>query len=140
MQLVIFDFDGVLNTSPEIKKVITELHSKYILAIVSSTSTRSIQNYLEREGFSVIFVDIAGGDMLGSKTNKIKALLKKYEVAPEEAVYITDTVSDLIEARECGVQSIAVTWGYQNENTLQKANPAKVINKPEDLINAIETI
>ena len=140
MKLVIFDFDGVLNTSPEIKKVLIELHSKYMLAIVSSTSTRSIQNYLEEEKLAGVFSDIAGADVYGSKTSKIKALLGKYKVVPGEAVYITDTVGDILEAQEGEVKSIAITWGYQDEQTLLKAKPDKIISNPEDLINAIETI
>ena len=67
-------------------------------------------------------------------------LLDKYKITSEDAVFITDTVGDIVEARECGVRSIAVSWGFHEIETLEKARPAKIVSTPADLLRAIKEI
>ena len=123
-----------------LKEIIDQLSKKYTLSIVTATPSPLTLKILKQANAQDYFSDIYGGDIHRSKVYKIKALLEKYKIEPEEAVYITDTTGDINEARECGVKSIAVTWGFQDEKTLLKAKPAKIISNPMDLINAIETI
>ncbi len=126
---------------PEIlKNIIQELNKKYILAIVSATPSALIEKILKQANMSGCFSDILGGDIHKSKVVKNKMLLDKYKILSNEAVYITDTVGDIIEARECGIKSIAVTWGFQDEKTLLKAKPEKIVSTPGDLLKAIEEI
>lgn len=129
-----------LKIPEELQKIIKELYSAYTLAIVSSTATSSIVKILERDGVSIYFPDILGSDLHASKVVKNKMLLEKYKISPDDAVFVTDTVGDILEARECGIKSIAVTWGFHDEEMLRKLNPEKIINSPEDLIKSIEEI
>jgi phosphoglycolate phosphatase len=126
---------------PEILKIITrDLSSDYILSIISSTTSASINHILQREGVLTLFQDVAGRDIHRSKVFKIKMLLEKYKIKPENAVFITDTVGDITEARECGVKSVAVTWGFHDEKTLRKGEPDAIVNSPENLIKSIKEI
>ncbi len=118
--------------------LVEDLSSSYLLAIVSSSPAHLIKEILDRDGSSAYFADILGQETHTSKVKKIKMLLEKYKVGPEDAVYITDTVGDILEARECGVKSIAVIWGFHDEETLRKANPAKIVSTPEDLLKSIQ--
>jgi phosphoglycolate phosphatase len=129
-----------LRVPDELKKVLNKLSLSDTLVIVSSTPASLINEILDRDGVAAYFEDIYGREIHTSKVVKIKMLLEKYKIAPEGAVYITDTVGDIMEARECGVKSIAVTWGFHDEATLQKAKPAKIVSNPEDLIKSIEEI
>ncbi len=158
MKLLIFDFDGVLvDTIPnflegyrtktrelkiplEIKSALLGFSEAYTLAVVSSTLQELIKEILSREGVSECFGEILGSEMHISKVVKIQTLLAKHQVPPEEAVYITDTVGDVMEARECGVRSIAVTWGFHDEERLQKANPERIVRTPAELIKAVAEI
>jgi phosphoglycolate phosphatase len=52
-----------------------------------------------------------------------------------EAVFMVgDSVSDVREAREAGVKSIAVSWGHQSVEKLVAAAPDHVVHLPEELI------
>ena len=124
----------------ELKKIIQDIFPKHTLAIVSSTPTSSIRTILDREGVSACFTDILGNDVHKSKVVKINMLLEKHKVSPNDAVFITDTVGDILEGRVCGVKSIAVTWGFHEEKTLQKSKPTKMVSTPEDLLKAIQEI
>jgi phosphoglycolate phosphatase len=127
-----------LTVPEEIKNVLKNLSHNFQLAIVSSTPSASIKTILSREGADTYFKDILGQETHTSKVVKIKMLLQKYNVDPMDAVYVTDTTGDVREARECDVRSVAVTWGFHTKETLQKVNPAFIVDNPEELMSAIE--
>ncbi|MES3032157.1 MAG: HAD-IA family hydrolase [Patescibacteria group bacterium] len=126
-----------LKIPPSLKDLIYKLSKECTLAIVSSSLSSLIKDILDREDAMPYFMDILGSDLHKSKVFKNKMLLEKYKVDPKDAVFITDTVGDILEARECGIKSIAVTWGFQDAESLQKAKPAKIVSMPEDLMQAI---
>jgi phosphoglycolate phosphatase len=99
-----------------------------------------INTFLKKESIDGFFIDVLGADVHKSKVTKIKMLLDKYKVHPKDAVFITDTLGDVLEANECGVPSIAVTWGLHEKETLSKGNPAKIIENPLFLIEAVKEI
>jgi phosphoglycolate phosphatase len=122
-----------------IKNIFHKLNKKdYIFAIVSSTPSNLVAKILKQAGAFEYFVDVLGGDFDNSKIVKNKILLKKYKILSKDAVYITDTVGDIIEARECGIASIAVTWGFQEKKTLQKEKPFALVDTPQELEEKIE--
>ena len=53
---------------------------------------------------------------------------------------ITDTLGDLREASAVDLKTIAVTWGYHDEETLRKGNPAALVDNPAELAPQIESI
>lgn len=129
-----------LKIQQSLKDLIYKLSKDYRLAIVSATPSALIAKILKQADADQYFFDILGGDVHKSKVVKNKMLLEKYKVTPESAVYVTDTTGDIIEAREGGIKSIAVMWGFHEKETLQKAKPEKIVNNPEDLLKAIEEI
>jgi phosphoglycolate phosphatase len=126
-------------TEEIIKEQIIELSKKYSLAIVSSTISPVIKDYLVKEGLDQYFAEIYGSDVHKSKVEKIKRLLSEYNIDPEDAIFITDTTGDIKEGRGCGVESIAVTWGYLPKEELVKEKPFIVIDNPELLIKSVDS-
>lgn len=129
-----------LKIPEDIKQLVVSSSKDAKLTIVSSSSTKLITEILDREGMSKYFSDILGSDAHQSKVVKIKMLLDKYKVTPENSVFITDTLGDIREADDCGVKSIAVTWGFHSIETLKKGNPVKIVENPKDLLKAIGEI
>jgi hypothetical protein len=41
------------------------------------------------------------------------------------------------EAREQGVDSVAVTWGYNNYDVLLSGNPWRIVRLPDEIPNAV---
>ena len=129
-----------INIHNILRDTILHLKDKYKLAIISSTGSLSISNFLKREGLDEYFDDILGSDINTDKTDKIKSILEKYNIVSKDAVFITDTLGDIIEAEKCGVRSIGVTWGLHGRETLEKGNPVTIIDDPRDLENAINNV
>lgn len=138
-KLVIFDFNGVLN-AVNLKDTIISLSENYILAIVSSSFNKYISDFLTKEGIGVYFSDILGLDNHKSKVIKINILLKKYNILPKDAVFITDSLYDILDGNGCGVRSIGVTWGLHHKKELDKGNPVTTIDNPRDLLDSIQNV
>lgn len=119
--------------NPKIAKVIEKLAKDFLLVIVSSTGSRVINQQLHEEDLDQYFIETLGYDVAASKTKKIKDTLKTFNVKSEQSVLITDTLGDICEANKAGVDSIGVTWGYHDENTLREGKPCKIISNPTTL-------
>jgi len=144
-KLVMFDFYGVLiNTELAVTDVLRDLikflSQKYILVIVSSSYSESINLFLKKENIKDYFSDVLGADIHRDKRIKIKSILDKYNIKSENAVFITDSLGDILEVNECKVNSIGVTWGIHDREILKKGNPAMIIDDPRDLLEAIQNV
>ncbi len=142
-----FDFFGqyhpeLMTCQPneEMVKVIKELARSHTLIIISSTISSSISQFLEMQGLADAFKEILGNDVEKSKVKKINDVLRRYDIKPTETVFITDTLGDIKEAKACGVESIAVTWGYHPTTTLERGNPYQIIDHPNKIIETIQTM
>ena len=122
-----------------IPEVLEKLKEAYQLVVVSSTITSPIQRYLEKYDLVRHFDWIMGGDVHKSKTVKIKMVLAKYKVKPEDCVIITDTLGDAKEAAKCNVKSIGVTWGYHERERLEKGDFFALVDKVEELIPIVQS-
>ena len=138
-KLVIFDFNGVLNRG-DLNETVVTLSSKYLMTVVSSSPDKYITNYLEGEGMEKYFNEILGSDVHKSKVVKINKILEKYKVHPKDAVFITDSLYDILDGNGCGVKSIGVTWGLHNKKELDKGNPIITIDDPRDLLDSIQNV
>ncbi len=132
-----------MNTTVETKslyELVGTLAKKYQLAIVSSAQNNQINSFLTTEGIAEYFSEILGVDSDVSKIKKISGLLVKTKTKPENAVYVTDTVSDIRDAAACNVASIGVTWGTQDEDTLFEGAPYAIVDTAALLEAAIEEV
>lgn len=120
------------------KHAIETLAEKYILILVSSSTTNPIQSYLERHYLTEYFDKIFGADIHFSKVEKMIMIFKQYNVNANDCIFITDTVGDLIEAQKVGVESIVVTWGFHKQKRFKNKKPYKFVNSSTKLITAID--
>lgn len=52
---------------------------------------------------------------------------------PVNVFFVGDSAVDIETARNAGMKSVAVTWGYRNLDELQAAHPDHIIDHPEEL-------
>jgi phosphoglycolate phosphatase len=126
-----------LDILPAMQQVVLNLAPVYRLHIVSSSVSHIIQQILIRHSILELFEQIWGHDVHNSKIEKFRMLLKAYNLLPEDCIFITDTLGDVIEAREVGIPAIGVTGGFHSRETLLKGKPLHILEKPEELVNII---
>ncbi|MBN2667804.1 MAG: HAD family hydrolase [Bacteroidales bacterium] len=65
-------------------------------------------------------------------------MLNEMSLKKDECLYVGDTETDILTAKNAGVDSIAVLWGFRSEDALKKEKPNYTISKPKELIDIIE--
>ena len=123
---------------PGIIDVLHQLSHTYLLIVVSSTVTSPIQGFLEKHHVGRYFSDVLGADVHEYKDEKIKMIFERYNAAPEDCVFITDTLGDMKEARKVGDGSIATSYGFQERPSLLKGEPFTIVDSPLEIPGAIE--
>jgi phosphoglycolate phosphatase-like HAD superfamily hydrolase len=119
---------------PEILKV---LSGKYQLSIVSGSPERIIKEYLKKYKLDY-FDTILGTETHLDKTHKLDLLLKKHSLKPRDCVLITDTICDIREGKQVGVESIAVTWGMFNGERFSPEQPFGIVSNPDEIPDTIK--
>lgn len=57
---------------------------------------------------------------------------------PSNLFFVGDTTTDILTARNAGMTSVAVTWGYRNRSQLSLAEPAHWIDEPSQLTTLLQ--
>ncbi len=122
---------------PGMQNVIAQLEQHYTLIIISSSITSPIQQFLEKHTFGSHFDWVMGNDLHKSKVEKIKMVFDKYDITAEQCIFITDTVGDMKEANKMDVPAIAVTWGFQSREMLEKGPYTRIVDQPSDILKAV---
>lgn len=123
-----------------VKQALNKLHKHYQLFIISSTIDGNVNYFLSLGDLDRFFQKVLGGNNHRSKVEKFKMIFNEFNISPEECLFVTDTVGDIIEAREVGIGSIAVTWGYHDEQLLLNQKPLAVAHTSEELLNIINKL
>lgn len=118
----------------EVFPVLEKMERESVLIIISSNASEAIKHALKKYNFNGAFREVLGSDFHLSKRKKIDYAIKKYGVTKQETFYIGDTVGDILEAKQAGVRSVAVTWGWHDRERLLASNPDYLADQPDDLL------
>lgn len=109
-------FPGIRETLPRVRA------GGVRLAIVSSNSEDIIRRSLGSALSGEIDVFACDASLFG-KAPKIKSVVKRVGIIPDEAIAIGDETRDIEAARAAGVACAAVTWGYATAEVLKAHAP-----------------
>ena len=112
-------------------EAIKKIAEKHKVVVITSNISANVREVLYNNGITE-FEDIVGAEKEKSKVKKIRRAMEMYPF--DTAYYIGDTAGDMIEGREAGAKTIAVTWGWHSADRLKKADPDYVVNSPEELV------
>lgn len=127
-------FDGIPEVLRELKK------RGYKLAICTNKPQTPTDNVCKKY-FSEFGFDLAVGlsDKVNRKPDPTATLdiIKKLNVDKENVYFVGDGETDVQTAKNAGVKSISVLWGYRDKEQLLDAGAEIFVEKPLDLINHI---
>ncbi len=126
---------GIVKPVEDLIPVLDELKKRSALIIISSNSSFAIRLMLGKYGFSPYFDDILGADFAFSKTEKIRYAVDRYSTNGNQSLYVCDTAGDIREAKEAGVKTVAVTWGWHPRSRLERALPDVIVDEPKNLLD-----
>ena len=124
-----------------IGKVIEQLHAEgHELMIVSSNNSRNIRKFLKQHHLYKYFTDLYGGAGFFGKRRAIRSILRRNHVPARDAIYVGDESRDIEAAKAAEIRIIAVTWGFDQAEFLEIAQPTAVANQPQDIVRVLEEL
>jgi len=102
-------------------------------------ATRIVDHF----GLSAYFARIYGpelGDLDGTKTSLLRRALMREKLELRTAVVVGDRKEDVVAARENGVRSVGVTWGYGSREELEGAGAEEIVDSVSDLVSTLGAV
>ncbi len=117
-------FDGIL-------PFLGELRGRQIaLGVATGKSRQGLDRVLQQVNLSTFFDATRCADETRSKPDPemLHQLLNELMLEPEQVLMVGDTVHDIHMATNAGMDSVAVTYGAHDPQTLAKAEPTVMVD------------
>lgn len=119
-------FEGVAETLVELKR------RGYRLFVATAKPTVYAKQILEHFDLAQYFTDIYGSELNGERTNKaelIQYILEQQKLQADQCLMVGDREHDIFGARQNGIDTIAVNYGYGSQEELALAQPKYQIDR-----------
>ena len=117
---------------PGVRDTLKWLHKQGVeMALITNKPERFVAPLLDQMKIGRYFRWIIGGDTLPQKKPDPAALLfvmKMASVAPEQALFVGDSRSDVLAAKAAGVKCVGLTYGYNHGRPISEEAPCLVID------------
>lgn len=127
-------YDGILQCLSQMAPVAASIH------VVTSKPTVYSQRIVEHFGLKPYLDAVYGSNLDGSladKTELLAHVLDNEGIDAAQAVMIGDRKFDIVGARNHGIRSIGVLWGYGSEQELRTAGADRVCDHPAQIPAAV---
>jgi len=130
-------FPGAIDSLVQIRK------KGYLIGVVTSKRRKPTRESLEITGltdFMDVVVTVEDIKQPKPHPDGILSALKQLSVPPAEAVYIGDSIYDIMTGKNAGTATIGVTWGIAAKKDLANQHPDFLVDTWDELITALEKI
>lgn len=107
-----------------------------MLGVATGKSRRGVAHLFHEQGWETTFATVQTADDHPSKPDPsmILAALEETGVAARDALMIGDTSYDMAMARDAGVRSIGVAWGYHAREQLAAHGAGRIVETYPELM------
>lgn len=117
---------------PGILKLIKKLKERGLyLTVITSDLPDTVFQEIKDYGLDGVFDNVVVN--VNDKSKAVEDLILKKKFNPEEAVIIGDSNHEIEIAREIGIKSVAVSWGFFTEERLKAENPDFMVHNLQEL-------
>jgi HAD superfamily phosphoserine phosphatase-like hydrolase len=103
------------------------------LYIISSNTKSNIEAFLRRQKLDDVFIEVIGNARLKGKARMLRKLARANQLTDNKLVYVGDETRDIEAAKHAGAMSVAVTWGYNNAQVLERHHPDSLVANADQL-------
>ena len=130
---------------PGVREAILQLKEQgYLVAIASSKPENTCRVILEHLGILELFDEVVGATddgKIDTKEEVLKELMRRwYDIPREEMCLIGDTVFDAEGARQVGIRSICVSYGFGDKEEMLKEGAEVICDTMEEVVEAIRRL
>jgi len=109
-------------------------------SILTNKPFRFTKTILDKLNLTHHFSFVVGGDTLNVKKPEpegIKYILNKMNMNNKSTVMVGDGINDILTAKQAGIPSIYVSYGYSDITKLNGLNPDYIANDPLEILKHI---
>ncbi len=122
---------------PGASELLRTIHdSRRPMGLVTSGDRSRVEPDLERMGWSDLFqVVVCGGEVPERKPHPaaLRHALRRLEQQESAAVYVGDTIEDVMMGKSAGVMTVALLGGFSSREALEGARPDLILDAPSAL-------
>lgn len=126
---------------PDVDKGLHQLkQAGYTLALVTNKPIRFVPKILESFDWTPLFSSVLGGDSLPVKKPDPTPLLHTCQTlgfTPMQAVMIGDSVNDMLAGKSAGMDTLALSYGYNYGQDIRDSRPSAAFDNFADLLDYV---
>lgn len=126
-------YDGICELLRQLKNMGIEL-------VVSTNKMQEMAEMVIKKNFENIFSYVCGNvKEFPVKPNPEYTLhiMKKMGYEPSQCIFVGDSGIDMKTAKNAGMKSVGVLWGFRTQDELKENNADYIISKPSEIIEII---
>ncbi|MDR3559114.1 MAG: HAD hydrolase-like protein [Candidatus Pacebacteria bacterium] len=106
---------------------------KYALGILTSNAEKNVRDFLAAHGIDVFDFVYSENNLFG-KARALKKIMRRHGFLPDKTAYVGDETRDIEAAKKNGLMSVAVSWGFNSKEVLEKFTPDYLAEQPQELL------
>ena len=128
------------NVYDGIRSLLKALNAREIRCVLATCKPHEFANAI-LDHFDLLkeFCFVSGPEMDGTRNEKDEVIayaLEKLEIpSPDAVLMVGDRASDILGAKQNGVDAVGVSWGFGSTEELVEAGALGVIDSPEELLS-----
>ena len=125
-------FDGMINVLKALKE------KGYKLAVLTNkpqaTTEKVCDICLKEIGFDLVYGQKEGRAKKPDKASTLE-IIEKLNLSKENVIFVGDGDADYLTAKNAGVKSVSVLWGYRTKEQLYSLGAKNFVNTPSELFD-----
>lgn len=121
---------------PEVVQLMHKCKEKgHFLTVVSSDFPETLLSEVKDYGLENVFSEVVTD--ANDKLPPVQRIIKENNLDLENTFFVGDSNHEIDVAKETGIKSVAVTWGFTSEQRLKAKNPDYIVNSVAELESVI---
>lgn len=120
---------------------LTTIHEsgRYLMDILTSNRPKNVFRFLDQHRINW-FDEVESTRAILSKKRRVEKYIRQRGLNPDSLYYIGDTTVDVESARHAGAKTVAVSWGLNTREALEKVNPDFLVDHPSQLLDIFPAV
>lgn len=129
---------------PDVKETLVQLHSEgHQLVLITNKPSKFVPDLMDYLGISHLFAMMLGANdsvKIKPHPTPIFKVLGELGVMQSEFVFVGDSRNDILAAKNAGVTSIALTYGYNYGEPIANESPDYIVHDFAELLSLIHQL
>lgn len=124
-------FEGIEDVLKALKAADIEIF------IMSSNSPGNIRRLMQAKGLDHYFTHIYGNVGIFGKAKRLRQIIERNGLDKDGTFYVGDEGRDIEAAKRVGIKGVAVAWGFNSAELLDKHHPYKLVYTTDELATTL---